>query len=31
MYIDPQTGFYVMTRLSHLQRGECCGNACRHV
>ncbi|XP_062612533.1 uncharacterized protein LOC134274286 [Saccostrea cucullata] len=29
-YVDPQTGYQVMTRLSHLQRGECCGNECRH-
>ncbi|KAH3791965.1 hypothetical protein DPMN_145454 [Dreissena polymorpha] len=30
MYVDPQTGYSVMTRLAHLQRGQCCGNACRH-
>lgn len=29
-YVDPQTGYQVMTRVAHLQRGECCGNACRH-
>ncbi|XP_052093647.1 uncharacterized protein LOC127729789 [Mytilus californianus] len=29
-YTDPGTGYMVMTRLSHLTRGECCGNACRH-
>lgn len=31
MYVDPLTGYHVMTRVAHLQRGECCGNACRHV
>ncbi|KAL4218819.1 hypothetical protein ACF0H5_021407 [Mactra antiquata] len=31
MYVDPSTGYQVMTRFAHLQRGECCGNACRHV
>ncbi|XP_076436912.1 uncharacterized protein LOC143276293 [Babylonia areolata] len=29
-YTDPETGYLVMTRLAHLHRGECCGNACRH-
>ncbi|XP_064616754.1 uncharacterized protein LOC135480761 [Liolophura sinensis] len=29
-YTDPATGYQVITRLSHLKRGECCGNACRH-
>ncbi|GAB5586084.1 hypothetical protein Unana1_00984 [Umbelopsis nana] len=29
-YIDPATGYTVMTELSHLSRGFCCGNACRH-
>ena len=29
-YIDPATGFTVMTRLFHLQRGTCCGCKCRH-
>lgn len=29
-YKDPVTGYSVMTRLAHLSRGECCGNACRH-
>ncbi|XP_077011885.1 uncharacterized protein C1orf53 homolog [Tamandua tetradactyla] len=29
-YVDPATGFVVLTRLAHLQRGECCGSACRH-
>ncbi|XP_060604945.1 uncharacterized protein LOC132757636 isoform X2 [Ruditapes philippinarum] len=30
MYVDPLTGYHVMTRTAHLERGECCGNACRH-
>lgn len=29
-YIDPATGFMVFTELSHLKRGRCCGNRCRH-
>ncbi|KAL9184268.1 hypothetical protein ACHAXT_002354 [Thalassiosira profunda] len=29
-YIDPPTGFTVFTELSHLKRGKCCGNQCRH-
>lgn len=29
-YVDPQTGYQVMTRHAHLERGECCGNECRH-
>lgn len=29
-YVDPQTGYQVMTRRAHLERGECCGNECRH-
>ncbi|GAB5583568.1 uncharacterized protein C1orf53 homolog isoform X2 [Prionailurus iriomotensis] len=30
-YTDPATGYLVLTRLAHLQRGKCCGSACRHV
>ncbi|XP_057585708.1 uncharacterized protein C1orf53 homolog isoform X2 [Hippopotamus amphibius kiboko] len=30
-YVDPATGYVVLTRLAHLQRGQCCGSACRHV
>uniref|UniRef100_A0A2C9M0V3 Uncharacterized protein n=1 Tax=Biomphalaria glabrata TaxID=6526 RepID=A0A2C9M0V3_BIOGL len=30
-YKDPETGYKVFTRLAHLKRGKCCGNACRHV
>lgn len=29
-YIDPQTGYMVFTELQHLERGNCCGSACRH-
>lgn len=29
-YEDPSTGFTVFTELSHLKRGTCCGNQCRH-
>ena len=29
-YIDPETGFMVFTEYSHLKRGKCCGNVCRH-
>uniref|UniRef100_A0A673TZI7 Uncharacterized protein n=1 Tax=Suricata suricatta TaxID=37032 RepID=A0A673TZI7_SURSU len=29
-YIDPATGYTVLTQLAHLQRGKCCGCACRH-
>ncbi|XP_078075469.1 uncharacterized protein C1orf53 homolog [Mustelus asterias] len=29
-YVDPESGYLVLTRLAHLQRGECCGQACRH-
>ncbi|BDW83057.1 hypothetical protein MACH24_24950 [Erythrobacter sp. Dej080120_24] len=29
-YIDPETEFMVFTRLAHLDRGKCCGSACRH-
>ena len=29
-YLDPDTGFVVFTRLGLLDRGRCCGAACRH-
>ncbi|XP_004685310.1 PREDICTED: uncharacterized protein C1orf53 homolog [Condylura cristata] len=29
-YVDPATGYVVLTQLAHLQRGKCCGSACRH-
>ncbi|XP_019493676.1 PREDICTED: uncharacterized protein C1orf53 homolog isoform X2 [Hipposideros armiger] len=30
-YVDPATGSVVLTRVAHLQRGKCCGCACRHT
>lgn len=27
-YIDPATGFTVLTELAHLRRGRCCGSQC---
>ncbi|KAM9384886.1 uncharacterized protein C1orf53 homolog [Pholidichthys leucotaenia] len=30
MYIDPSSGYQVLTEYAHLQRGKCCGSACRH-
>ena len=29
-YIDPESGFMVLTSQAHLNRGICCGNRCRH-
>nr|XP_006635013.2 PREDICTED: uncharacterized protein C1orf53 homolog [Lepisosteus oculatus] len=29
-YVDPLTGYQVLTKFAHLQRGKCCGSACRH-
>lgn len=29
-YVDPDTGYMVFTSVSHLERGTCCGNGCRH-
>ena len=29
-YVDPETGYTVLTRIAHERRGDCCGNACRH-
>lgn len=29
-YLDPDTGFFVMTAATHARRGFCCGNGCRH-
>ncbi|UZO10926.1 uncharacterized protein OCT59_002504 [Rhizophagus irregularis] len=29
-YIDPVTGYKVMTELYHKSRGRCCGSKCRH-
>ncbi|XP_023194891.1 uncharacterized protein C1orf53 homolog isoform X1 [Xiphophorus maculatus] len=31
MYVDPFSGYKVFTEYAHLQRGKCCGSACRHV
>jgi hypothetical protein len=29
-YTDPATGYYVMTAQTHVRRGFCCDNGCRH-
>ena len=29
-YLDPDTGYAVMTRTYLLERGTCCRNGCRH-
>ncbi|MDO8732123.1 MAG: DUF5522 domain-containing protein [Actinomycetota bacterium] len=29
-YLDPATGLFVITAATHLQRGMCCTNGCRH-
>ena len=29
-YIDPASGYFVMTADYHLRRGNCCENDCRH-
>jgi hypothetical protein len=29
-YIDPASGYQVLTSHAHLKRGVCCGNRCRH-
>jgi hypothetical protein len=29
-YLDPATGLLVMTAATHLARGTCCRNGCRH-
>ena len=29
-YVDPVTGFFVMTAQTHATRGICCDNGCRH-
>ena len=29
-YIDPASGYQVLTSQAHLKRGTCCGNVCRH-
>lgn len=29
-YLDPHTGWFVMTSAALSDRGHCCGNGCRH-
>jgi len=29
-YVDPETGYLVMTAQALEDRGECCGSGCRH-
>ena len=29
-YVDPETGYLVLTATTLRARGECCGNGCRH-
>jgi hypothetical protein len=29
-YVDPDTGYLVMTAPALRRRGECCGSGCRH-
>ncbi len=29
-YLDPVTGYQVLTELAHFRRGHCCGSGCRH-
>jgi hypothetical protein len=29
-YLDPVTGYVVLTAPALLARGDCCGNCCRH-
>jgi hypothetical protein len=29
-YVDPTSGFFVMTARTHADRGFCCENGCRH-
>jgi len=29
-YVDPVSGYQVLTSDAHLRRGSCCGNSCRH-
>jgi hypothetical protein len=30
LYLDPATGYWVMTAPALAERGECCDNGCRH-
>jgi hypothetical protein len=29
-YLDPATGLFVISAATHLRRGSCCANGCRH-
>lgn len=29
-YVDPTSGYMVLTKLAHERRGTCCGSGCRH-
>ena len=29
-YVDPVSGYQVLTKDAHVRRGSCCGNSCRH-
>jgi hypothetical protein len=29
-YVDPTTGYQVLTSNALLKQGRCCGNSCRH-
>lgn len=29
-YLDPATGYQVLTSEALLKQGQCCGNSCRH-
>ncbi|MDO9485375.1 MAG: DUF5522 domain-containing protein [Actinomycetota bacterium] len=29
-YLDPGTGLFVITAATHVERGQCCTNGCRH-
>ena len=29
-YLDPASGLFVLTAATLLERGECCGQGCRH-
>ena len=29
-YLDPETGYFVFTRVELAEKGECCESGCRH-
>jgi hypothetical protein len=29
-YLDPDTGYFVFTSVTLLEKGTCCGSGCRH-